>query len=117
MAQAQAQLHFSSLHNPTTLLFSLPTIPKTVTLSSIRSARCPSSSLSISNRRNSLRVTAGTVTVDSETSYSDTKDGKKLLLHVKDLTAVIAESQQKILNGVNLTVYEGEVCLTFLHFF
>ncbi|KAL9225013.1 hypothetical protein vseg_000985 [Gypsophila vaccaria] len=34
---------------------------------------------------------------------------KKLLLEVRDLTAVIAESKQKILNGVNLTVYEGEV--------
>ncbi|CAB4299129.1 unnamed protein product [Prunus armeniaca] len=34
---------------------------------------------------------------------------KKLLLQVKDLTAVIAESKQEILKGVNLTVYQGEV--------
>ncbi|BBG96823.1 ABC transporter I family member 6, chloroplastic [Prunus dulcis] len=34
---------------------------------------------------------------------------KKLLLQVKDLTAVIAESKQEILKGVNFTVYQGEV--------
>ncbi|KAL4616233.1 hypothetical protein ACB092_07G184100, partial [Castanea dentata] len=32
-----------------------------------------------------------------------------LLLEVKGLTAVIAESKQQILKGVNLTIYEGEV--------
>lgn len=31
------------------------------------------------------------------------------MLEVKDLTAVIAESKQEILKGVNLVVYEGEV--------
>ncbi|XP_057980725.1 ABC transporter I family member 6, chloroplastic [Malania oleifera] len=34
---------------------------------------------------------------------------KKLLLEVKGLTAVIAESRKQILNGVDLVVYEGEV--------
>ncbi|KAA0065344.1 ABC transporter I family member 6 [Cucumis melo var. makuwa] len=34
---------------------------------------------------------------------------KSLLLEVKDLTAVIAETKQEILKGVNLVVYEGEV--------
>ncbi|KAJ8756360.1 hypothetical protein K2173_025172 [Erythroxylum novogranatense] len=34
---------------------------------------------------------------------------KKPLLEVKDLTAVIAESRQEILKGVNLVVHEGEV--------
>lgn len=34
---------------------------------------------------------------------------KKLLLEVKDLTAVIAETGQEILKGVNLAIYEGEV--------
>ncbi|XP_059627859.1 ABC transporter I family member 6, chloroplastic-like [Cornus florida] len=33
----------------------------------------------------------------------------KLLLEVKDLKAVIAESKKEILRGVNLTVYEGEI--------
>jgi Fe-S cluster assembly ATP-binding protein len=31
------------------------------------------------------------------------------LLEVKDLTAVIAESKQEILKGVNVVLYEGEV--------
>nr|XP_016481636.1 PREDICTED: ABC transporter I family member 6, chloroplastic-like [Nicotiana tabacum] len=57
-----------------------------------------------------FRVNA-TVTVESP-SYSATGGGddtRKLLLQVKDLSAVIAESRQPILKGVNLTVYEGEV--------
>ncbi|XP_071732718.1 ABC transporter I family member 6, chloroplastic-like [Rutidosis leptorrhynchoides] len=33
----------------------------------------------------------------------------KLVLEVKELTAVIAESGQKILNGVDLSIYEGEI--------
>ncbi|KAG6677667.1 hypothetical protein I3842_14G038700 [Carya illinoinensis] len=40
---------------------------------------------------------------------SPIQDAKKLLLEVKDLTAVIAESKQQILKGVNLAIYEGEV--------
>ncbi|KAA0047128.1 ABC transporter I family member 6 [Cucumis melo var. makuwa] len=34
---------------------------------------------------------------------------KSLLLEVKDLTAVIAETKQEILKDVNFVVYEGEV--------
>uniref|UniRef100_A0A2P2KFI1 ABC transporter domain-containing protein n=1 Tax=Rhizophora mucronata TaxID=61149 RepID=A0A2P2KFI1_RHIMU len=34
---------------------------------------------------------------------------KKPLLEVKDLTAALANSEQEILKGVNLVVYEGEV--------
>ncbi|XP_031486668.1 ABC transporter I family member 6, chloroplastic [Nymphaea colorata] len=33
----------------------------------------------------------------------------RVLLEVRDLTAVIAETNQEILHGVNLTIYEGEV--------
>ncbi|XP_038980409.1 ABC transporter I family member 6, chloroplastic-like [Phoenix dactylifera] len=33
----------------------------------------------------------------------------RVLLEVKDLKAVVAESRQEILRGINLTVYEGEV--------
>ncbi|KAI8564408.1 hypothetical protein RHMOL_Rhmol03G0179000 [Rhododendron molle] len=36
-------------------------------------------------------------------------DSPEILLEVKDLSAVIAESKQQILKGVNLSVYEGEV--------
>ncbi|CAO2836988.1 unnamed protein product [Amaranthus hypochondriacus] len=104
-----AQLHCSSSQIPATLLFSRGTFSKSpFTNSRIFSSQFRSCSLSLSNRT-SLRVTAETVSVGSETSSSQSKDGKNLLLQVEDLTAVIAESQQKILNGVNLTVYEGEI--------
>ncbi|XP_050244757.1 ABC transporter I family member 6, chloroplastic-like isoform X2 [Quercus robur] len=53
-------------------------------------------------------LTASHSAVDSpESSYIQNE--KKLLLEVKGLTAVIAESKQQILKGVNLTIYEGEV--------
>ncbi|KMS98405.1 hypothetical protein BVRB_4g092840 [Beta vulgaris subsp. vulgaris] len=104
----------SSSLNPS-LLFSnpntLPQIPTLFTLSAIRSPQLRFYPLS-STHRSSVRrlpVVSGTLTVDSPTSYAGDKHGKKLLLEVKDLTAVIAESQQTILNGVNLTVFEGEV--------
>ncbi|XP_075514197.1 ABC transporter I family member 6, chloroplastic-like [Primulina tabacum] len=51
-------------------------------------------------------------TVSVETPSSSTSGGggaPKLLLEVRDLSAVIAESKQPILKGVNLTVHEGEV--------
>lgn len=57
-------------------------------------------------------VTATLSAVDNSTANTGT-DGrdseKKPLLEVKDLTAVIAESKQEILKGVNLVVHEGEV--------
>ena len=43
-------------------------------------------------------------------SLADGDSKKKLVLEVKDLTAVIAETGKEILNGVNLSIYEGEVC-------
>ncbi|XP_073124856.1 ABC transporter I family member 6, chloroplastic [Henckelia pumila] len=51
-------------------------------------------------------------TVAVETTPSSASGGggiPKLLLEVKDLSAVIVESKQPILKGVNLTVNEGEV--------
>lgn len=58
----------------------------------------------------SFKLTA-TITAESPAgSISDGENGHpKLVLEVKDLTAVISESGQKILNGVNLSIYEGEV--------
>ncbi|KAL6531174.1 ABC transporter I member 6, chloroplastic [Orobanche hederae] len=51
-----------------------------------------------------------TVAVDTTSSSSGNRGGaQKLLLEVKDLSAVIAESRQTVLKGVNLTVHEGEV--------
>ncbi|PON82550.1 FeS cluster assembly SUF system, ATPase SufC [Trema orientale] len=59
-------------------------------------------------RRSTIPVAASLSAVESQAN-SGTRGEKKLLLEVKDLTAVIAESKQEILKGVNLTVYEGEV--------
>ncbi|XP_050281169.1 ABC transporter I family member 6, chloroplastic-like [Quercus robur] len=56
----------------------------------------------------SLTASASLSAVDSPES-SHIQNEKKLLLEVKGLTAVIAESKQQILKGVNLTIYEGEV--------
>uniref|UniRef100_A0A803QUI1 ABC transporter domain-containing protein n=1 Tax=Cannabis sativa TaxID=3483 RepID=A0A803QUI1_CANSA len=86
---------------------------------SFSSSRLPLSQLSFpasaslltfrSNRhRSSLSVSASLSTAESQTTSGSYGD-KKLLLEVKDLTAVIAESKQEILKGVNLTVYEGEI--------
>ncbi|GMY29623.1 ABC transporter I family member 6, chloroplastic-like isoform X2 [Fagus crenata] len=64
-----------------------------------------------SNHRRSLSsLTASLSAVDSlESSPSSQDENKKLLLEVKGLTAIIAESKQQILKGVNLSIYEGEV--------
>lgn len=62
-------------------------------------------------RRCSIQSSQATVAVEAPTS--STTD---LLLQVKDLSAVIAESKQPILKGVNLTVRHGEV-LTDAEFF
>ncbi|GAB2287525.1 ABC transporter I member 6, chloroplastic [Dionaea muscipula] len=72
-----------------------------------RPLRCRA--LFFSSRRSLSPVTATVSAVDIPPSSSSGNDHRKLLLEVRDLTAVIAESQQKILNGVNLTVHEGEV--------
>ncbi|GFP86635.1 ABC transporter i family member 6 chloroplastic [Phtheirospermum japonicum] len=49
------------------------------------------------------------VETTSSSAAADRGGSPKLLLEVKDLSAVIAESKQPILKGVNLTVHEGEV--------
>jgi Fe-S cluster assembly ATP-binding protein len=63
------------------------------------------------NHRWSLTaVTASLLsTVDSVETSGSQYENKKLLLEVKDLMAVIAESRQQILKGVSLSIYEGEV--------
>ncbi|KAL1552626.1 ABC transporter I member 6, chloroplastic [Salvia divinorum] len=58
------------------------------------------------SRRRSCLVRSSQASVAVETPSSSTTD---LLLQVKDLSAVIAESKQPILKGVNLTVRHGEV--------
>ncbi|KAI3408759.1 ABC transporter domain-containing protein [Psidium guajava] len=77
----------------------------------------PSSSSSLPSKLPTLRsvpivsrcaVRAALSTVDRSATPVESGD-KKLLLEVKDLTAVIAETGQEILKGVNLAIYEGEV--------
>ncbi|KAH0454583.1 hypothetical protein IEQ34_016507 [Dendrobium chrysotoxum] len=62
------------------------------------------------DRRRSYQ-TAATLTVDSQTSGEKTLETvpPRVLLEVKNLTAIVAESRQEILRGVNLTINEGEV--------
>lgn len=64
--------------------------------------------------RRSVTIVASSVSsaVDSDSLVEDRDDGGRIpLLEVRDLRAVIAESRQEILKGVNLVVYEGEVCI------
>ncbi|XP_027157273.1 ABC transporter I family member 6, chloroplastic-like [Coffea eugenioides] len=64
---------------------------------------------SLINTRRSLRVRSA-VTFDSPASSSaHSSDSLELLLEVKDLSAVVSESKQPVLKGVNLTIHRGEV--------
>lgn len=64
---------------------------------------------SLVNTRRSLRVRSA-VTLDSPASSAiDSSDSPEFLLEVKDLSAVISESKEPILKGVNLTINRGEV--------
>ncbi|CAN6562121.1 unnamed protein product [Malus baccata var. baccata] len=121
----------SRFHHPCTL----PALPPPSPLQSSSSATCVVSSYSPSkspvftgsalrplcwpSRHRQLRsLTAvkvkvtGSLSSAVETSVFSSRGGegeKELLLQVEDLTAVIAESKQQILKGVNLSVYQGEV--------
>ncbi|KAK6271253.1 hypothetical protein POUND7_008351 [Theobroma cacao] len=58
----------------------------------------------------SLRsVTCSLSAVEAPTSTVGLDDSKTPLLEVKGLTAVIAETKQEILKGVNLVVHQGEI--------
>ncbi|OMO49598.1 ABC transporter-like protein [Corchorus capsularis] len=55
-------------------------------------------------------VAASLSTVESPTSADGLDDSSKTpLLEVKGLTAVIAETKQEILKGVNLVIHQGEI--------
>ncbi|KAK8943231.1 hypothetical protein KSP39_PZI009623 [Platanthera zijinensis] len=57
------------------------------------------------------QATAATLTVDYRTPGEETLDTgpPRILLEVRDLSAIVAESRQEILRGVNLIINEGEV--------
>ncbi|KAF7849425.1 hypothetical protein BT93_L0808 [Corymbia citriodora subsp. variegata] len=54
-------------------------------------------------------VRAALSTADRAATPAESRGDKELLLEVKGLTAVIAETGQEILKGVDLTICEGEV--------
>ncbi|MCL7021726.1 hypothetical protein MKW94_001492 [Papaver nudicaule] len=58
-----------------------------------------------------LKVKAANSVIDAPTTSSidDVNDSPKILLEVKDLTAIIIKTGEQILNGVNLVIHEGEV--------
>ncbi|CAL1374083.1 unnamed protein product [Linum trigynum] len=64
---------------------------------------------STNHRRLSVSRLAATALPSVDSDDSAGASGKKPLLEVKDLKAVIAETGQEILKGVNLVVNEGEV--------
>ncbi|KAJ0047039.1 hypothetical protein Pint_05755 [Pistacia integerrima] len=58
---------------------------------------------------NSIRASVSTVDSPLASSTDGRDEKKKPLLQVTDLTAIIAESRQEIIKGVNLLVNEGEI--------
>ncbi|XP_009621684.1 ABC transporter I family member 6, chloroplastic [Nicotiana tomentosiformis] len=70
----------------------------------------PSNRRSFSRIRSTLRLKAA-LSVESPSSSATNRgdDSSKILLEVKNLSAVIRESKQQILKGVDLTVRQGEV--------
>ncbi|XP_010938047.1 ABC transporter I family member 6, chloroplastic [Elaeis guineensis] len=104
-----SSLRFStSTPSPPSPSLPLRTSPTSSSLITVRSPqRMGARSL---RARPPLRPKA-TVAVDSPAAGPDaSRSGPpRVLLEVKDLMAVIVESGQEILRGVNLTIYEGEV--------
>lgn len=110
---------------PATMATALPCIHYCSISSSFRYRLLPSNSFIMTSPTNfqlglcskhfqSFKHIASSLsTVDSPLiSHTDGKNEEKSpLLKVTDLTAVIAETKQEILKGVNLVVNEGEVCL------
>ncbi|GKV07472.1 hypothetical protein SLEP1_g19247 [Rubroshorea leprosula] len=84
-------------------------LPSNSSLFTIPATRRPR--LCSNSRKNRPPVTLRLSAIDSPAPLSKGggDDSKKPLLEVRDLTAVIAETKQEILKGVNLVVCEGEV--------
>ncbi|MQL85230.1 hypothetical protein Taro_017736 [Colocasia esculenta] len=82
------------------------------TCSVVRTRRGISSSRRLPLRANCRPLpTRAAVAVDSPGTGSREaeSDSPNVLLEVTDLTAVVAESKQEVLRGINLTIREGEV--------
>ncbi|KAL3521336.1 hypothetical protein ACH5RR_019485 [Cinchona calisaya] len=78
-----------------------------ILVTSLFSRRCRF--INCNTRRRSPRVRSAVTFESPASSASDSSELPKLLLEVKDLSAVVSESKQPILKGVNLTVRQGEV--------
>ncbi|XP_078437098.1 non-intrinsic ABC protein 7 [Wolffia australiana] len=83
-------------------------IPYIRTLSQSPASRFQFRSLRSLDRFQPARATLAVDSPASDRSGVDSGSGK-VLLEVKDLKAVIAETRQTVLRGINLTVREGEV--------
>ncbi|KAJ4971502.1 hypothetical protein NE237_004601 [Protea cynaroides] len=82
------------------------------TISTLFYSTRSSSSARLSFNRNCRPLKTNTALhIDSPSNSDINSEGEspEVLLHVKDLTAVITESREQILNGVNLIIHQGEV--------
>ncbi|XP_052195405.1 ABC transporter I family member 6, chloroplastic [Diospyros lotus] len=105
-----ALLHTCSSSTPPSLSHPLPfTISAPKPLQFVFPPCRPLRRRLVVGRQHPRRLTAS-LAVESPTASGKDRggDSPKLLLEVKDLNAVIAESKQPILKGVNLVIYEGE---------
>ncbi|CAN7010450.1 unnamed protein product [Brassica rapa subsp. trilocularis] len=99
---------FSSPSPPPPQRVQLRISPSRALFSNLR-ANSPTSRTT-TRRSNTITSSSVSSPVDSDSLVGDGGEARKIpLLEVKDLRAVIVESRQEILKGVNLVVYEGEV--------
>ncbi|WZY83594.1 hypothetical protein YC2023_029978 [Brassica napus] len=108
LSTAQFLPTFSSSSPPPPRRVQLRTSPSRALFSNLR-ANSPTSRTT-TRRSNTINSSSVSSPVDSDSLVADGGEARKIpLLEVKDLRAVIVESRQEILKGVNLVVYEGEV--------
>ncbi|CAK7325158.1 unnamed protein product [Dovyalis caffra] len=91
--------------SPTPYPLKFPALPLNFNLFTNSATR----SLCLRSTRRLSPITAALSAAETTGTTGTDSGKKKPLLEVKDLTAVIAESKQEILKGVNIVVYEGEI--------
>ncbi|KAG7581024.1 P-loop containing nucleoside triphosphate hydrolase [Arabidopsis suecica] len=88
----------------------LGTSPSRVLLCNLRANSAAAPILRTTRRSVTVSASSVSSSVDSDSLVEDRDDvGRIPLLEVRDLRAMIAESRQEILKGVNLVIYEGEI--------
>ncbi|KAG2272353.1 hypothetical protein Bca52824_066908 [Brassica carinata] len=90
---------------------SSPPSPSRVIFSNLRANSAAAPALRTTRRSNTVSASSVGSSTSSGSLVGDGDEaGRRMpLLEVKDLRAVIVESRQEILKGVNLVVYEGEI--------